>query len=85
MNELRDMIDTMRACYGMSAYPWAQTITAGTTSLAGWTTHVTEMRTAIDEVVTFVNGWDSNTSTIGISLPAWISITSNKPSVAVMN
>ena len=85
MNELRTIINNVRAYYGMAAYAWAQTITAGSTSLAGWTSHVTELRTAIDQIVALVNGWDTGSTTHNISLPAWIAITENKPTAAVIN
>lgn len=85
INELRTAINNVRAYYGMAAYSWAQTITAGSTSLAGWTSHVTELRTAIDQIVAVVNGWDTANSTNDISLPAWIAITENKPTAAVIN
>lgn len=85
INELRTAINNVRAYYGMAAHSWVQTITAGSTSLAGWTSHVTELRTAIDQIVALVNGWDDASSDHDISLPAWIAITENKPSAAVIN
>lgn len=47
--------------------------------------HVTELRTAIDQIVALVNGWDTGSTTHDISLPAWIAITENKPTAAVIN
>ena len=85
INELRAMVNDIRAYYGMAAYAWAQTVTAGSTSLAGWSSHIAELRQAIDQIVALVNGWDSANATHDISLPVWISITQNKPTVAVMN
>ncbi len=84
MTELRAAINNVRAYYGMAAYPWAQAITAGTTALAGWTGHVQEMRTAIEQVAALVNGWDTGSSTYNITLPAWIAIPQNTPSAAVI-
>ncbi len=84
MNELRQMVNSRRAYYGLAAYAWAATITAGATSLAGWKAHVFELRTAIEEVASHVNGWDSASVTHNIPLPAWIEIPINKPTVAVM-
>ena len=83
MTELRAAIDNVRAYYGMAAYSWT-TITAGVTGLAGWTSHVQELRTAIDQVVSLVNGWDTANSTNDISLPAWITISENRPAAAVI-
>ncbi len=85
MNELRARVNDVRAYYGLTAYAWAAAIAAGQTSLAGWKSHVLELRTAIDEVVALVNGWDAASATNNIVLPAWIDIPANKPTVAVMN
>lgn len=84
MQELRNAVDQVRAYYGMVTYPWAETLVTGVTSLAGWTSHVLEIRNAMDQVVSLVNGWDLESSTHNISLPTWIPISVNKPSTAVM-
>ena len=49
MQELQSRANTLRTFYGLNAYSFT-TITAGTTSLAGWTTHVNQIRTAIEDV-----------------------------------
>lgn len=69
MQELQARVDTLRAFYGLSAYNFT-TIIAGQTSLAGWTSHVLEIRAAIDE--------------IGMSHAAWLTITENKPRADVI-
>lgn len=84
INELRTQVNGVRAYYGLAAYAWATTITAGATSLAGWRAHVLELRTAIEQVVALVNGWDTASTTNNVTLPAWIDIPKNKPTVAVM-
>ncbi len=84
MQELRNAVDQVRAYYGMVTYPWAETLVAGVTSLAGWTSHVLEIRSAIEQVVSLVNGWDLESATHNISSPMWIPISANKPSTAVM-
>lgn len=85
MNELRTMADTVRAYYGLAAYAWAAAITAGSTSLAGWHSHVLEIRAAIEQVAPMVNGWDTSGTGQNITLPAWIDIPTNKPTAQVMN
>ncbi len=82
--ELRNTVDQVRAYYGMAPFAWAENLTAGTTSLAGWTGHVNELRTAIEGIAAFVNSWDTESFTHNISLPVWISIPVNKPTAAVM-
>lgn len=69
MQELQDRVSTLRAFYGLSAYPFT-TIVEGQTSLAGWTTHVNEIRAAIDG--------------IGKSHETWLTITENKPRADVI-
>lgn len=51
MQELQSRVNTLRTFYGLGTYSFT-TITAGTTSLAGWTTHVNQIRSAIEEVCT---------------------------------
>lgn len=84
MQELRNAVDQMLTYYGLSVYPWAESLAGGMTSLAGWTSHVLEIRTAIEQVAALVNGWDTQSYTHNITLPAWIPIPVNKPTAAVM-
>ena len=49
MQELQSRVNTLYAFYGLGTYNFT-TITAGTTSLAGWTTHVNQIRAAIEDV-----------------------------------
>jgi hypothetical protein len=85
ITELRAMVDNVRLYYGMAAYAWAETVTANSTSLGGWKDHVLELRTAIDAILTLVNGWDTASSTHNIPAISWISIPTNSPSKAVMD
>lgn len=84
MQELRNAVDQVLTYYGLSAYPWSESLAAGMTSLAGWTSHVLEIRTAIEQVAALVNGWDTQSNTHNITLPAWIPIPVNKPTIAVI-
>lgn len=69
MSELRVNINLQRD--GMGIVPYSFTpIRAGYTSLAGWMTHVAEMRAAIDET--------------GVYHEAWIPISVNCPTAAVI-
>jgi hypothetical protein len=84
MNELRTMVNTVRAYYGLAAVVWAETITAGVTKSRGWKAHVIELQQAISDIVTLVNGWDTVSSTNRIAAFTWIT-PGVKPSAAVMN
>lgn len=73
MQELQSRVSTLRTFYGLGTYNFA-TITAGTTSLAGWTTHVNQIRTAIEDVC--------NAS--GKTHESWISFSVNCPRADVI-
>lgn len=68
MQELQSRVNTIYAFYGLGTYNFT-TITAGATSLAGWTTHVNQIRTAIEEVC----------SASGKTHEDWISFSVNCP------
>ena len=73
MQELQSRANTLRTFYGLNAYSFT-TIAAGTTSLAGWTTHVNQIRTAIEDVC--------NAS--GKTHESWISFSVNCPRADVI-
>lgn len=67
--ELRTNIDRLRQGLGMAAYSYTSLV-AGRTSLARWRAHILELRAAIDE--------------ISPEHEAWIAISVNRPTAAVM-
>lgn len=69
ITELQTNINRLRVGMGLAAYTFTA-ITAGITSLAGWSAHVSELRAAIDET--------------GVEHDAWIEIPVNCPTAAVM-
>lgn len=69
VNELRQAIDDIRAWYGMTAYTWSETITAGVTSSVNWASHMIEIKNQIEEIKNFVNSWDNTNSVGDITLP----------------
>lgn len=83
MTELRTMINNVRDYYGIPAKKWAEPIIAGTTSFRNWPSHIAEMRSAIEDVVNLVNGWDTTTTALRIVLPAWKAV-AGRPSAEVM-
>ena len=46
-----------------SGTKWAEPIVAGVTKMRNWAEHIVEMRGAIDDIVAFVNSWDSASAT----------------------
>lgn len=73
MQELQSRVSTLRTFYGLGTYNFTA-ITAGTTSLAGWTTHVNQIRAAIEDVC--------NAS--GKTHESWISFSVNCPRADVI-
>ena len=69
INELRQAIDDIRAWYGMTAYTWSETITAGVTSSVNWASHAIEVKEQIEAIQTFVNDWDNTNAVLDIALP----------------
>lgn len=67
MLELQSRVNTLRAFYGLSAYAFSPIDARG---IAGWTDHVKEIRTALDE--------------IGKEHDAWIDIPVNRPRADVL-
>ncbi len=84
INELRTKINTMRGYYGLTAYSWAETITAGSTSLRGWAEHIAEIQAAIDEVIALVNGWDTEAVRNTIVAPVWEQAESSTPKASAL-
>lgn len=84
MNELRTMVNNVRVYYGLTAVVWAETITAGATKSRGWKAHVAELMAAINDVVTLVNGWDTESTVNRIPALNWVTL-AEKPSAEVMN
>lgn len=73
MTELQNRANVLRTFYGLSNYGFTS-ITAGETSLGGWTSHVNEIRAAVDEICE-ASGKEHET---------WQTIPENRPSVSVM-
>ena len=68
ITQLQAAINTLRAAYGYSAYSFT-TVTAGVTPI-GNAAIITQMQTALQNVIDRINGWDSN-GTFDISV-SWI-------------
>ena len=69
LNEIRAMVDDVRAYYGMAAHEWAETITAHETSTLHWAAHVLEIQEQIEAIAAHVNSWDSTNGLNDITLP----------------
>lgn len=69
ITELQTNVNLLRASMGLTEYAFSA-IRAGYTSLAGWSSHIAELRAALDEITT--------------THEAWLEITENKPRADVL-
>lgn len=77
MNELREIVDSLRVAYGLSATAWGETIAAGTTSLRHYNEHIREIRSGIAAVVSQIN---SLAGQAVVNAPAsWCTLAENGP------
>lgn len=84
MINLRNLVNAQfRFIEGVAASSWTSgDITAGVTSLAYWLTHLTELRTRIEAIVTFIN---NKAGTTVVTSPQWEPISVNCPKASAMN
>lgn len=81
---LRMAVNTVRSYYGLSSTIWNEDIAAGKTTVKNWQFHITELRKAIEPVITVINGFDSS-SVFDVPPVTWLSIGTGRPKAAVMN
>jgi hypothetical protein len=81
---LRIAVNTVRSYYGLSSAIWSEDIAVGKTTVKNWPFHITELRKAIEPVITVVNGFDSS-SVFDVPPVTWLSIGTGRPKAAVMN
>jgi hypothetical protein len=73
----------VRSYYGLSSTIWNEDIAAGKTTVKNWPFHITELRKAIEPVITVINGFDSS-SVFDVPPVTWLSIGTGRPKAAVM-
>jgi len=71
ITELQTAINNLRAAYGIAAYSFTACV-AGT-SLISNAAYITQLQTALQAVITLINGWDTSNGTFDISV-SWISV-----------
>jgi hypothetical protein len=80
---LRIAVNTVRSYYNLSQVTWSEEIVAGKTTATNWPFHITELRKAIESVITTVNNFDSS-STFDIPPVTWLPIGTGRPRADVM-
>lgn len=80
---LRTAVNAVRSYYNLSPVAWSEEIVAGRTTVKNWPFHITELRKAIEPVVTAINGFDSS-SAFDIPPGTWLPIGTGRPRADVM-
>lgn len=80
---LRTAVNMVRSYYGLFPEVWSDDISAGKTTVKNWPFHITELRKAIEPVITVVNGFDSS-SAFDIPPVTWLPIGAGRPKADVM-
>ena len=80
---LRTAVNTVRSYYNLSQVTWSEEILAGKSTIKNWPFHITELRKAIESVITTINSFDSS-STFDIPPITWIPIGTGRPRADVM-
>lgn len=82
MTQLRDLLDDICDFYGLEETDWSEEIIAGRTPSFGWASHVLEIQQTISRIVTYINGWDTESNINNITLPTMLA--PDVPSADVM-
>ncbi len=80
---LQTAVNMVRSYYGLSSATWSEDVSAGKTTVKNWPFHITELRKAIEPVITAVNGFDSS-SAFDIPPVTWLPIGAGRPKADMM-
>jgi hypothetical protein len=78
ITELRAAANAVRNYYGLPAYPWALSITAGRTNICYWPYHILELRAAVQEVISLLAEYGAGQKI------DWLDIGRGRPRAGVM-
>lgn len=81
---LHTAVNMTRSYYNLSPATWSEEIAAGKTAVKNWPVHITELRKAIEPVITVINSFDSS-SVFDVPPITWSPIGTGRPKAAVMN
>lgn len=80
---LRTAVNSVRSFHGLSPAVWSEELVVGKTTVKNWPFHITELRKAIEPVITTVNGFDTS-ATFDIPAVTWLPIGTGRPKADVM-
>ena len=81
---LRTAVNTIREFHCMNPVVWGEEIISGKTAVERWPYHIKEIRAALEEIITKINGFDS-LSTFDIPPVDWIPFGYGRPKADIMN
>lgn len=84
IKSIRNAVDIARNYYGLPSVTWGGDVVSGKTSIKDWPLHVMEIRRALVQPVTKINGFDSNSSAFDLPPGEWQAIGSGRPEADVM-
>lgn len=80
---LRTATNMVRSYYNLPSVTWKEQIVAGRTTVKNWPFHITEIRKAIEGIISTVNSFDSS-SAFDIPPVAWLPIGTGRPRADVI-
>lgn len=80
---LRTATNMMRSYYNLPSVTWKEQIVAGRTTVKNWPFHITEIRKAIEGIISSVNSFDPS-SAFDILPVTWLPIGTGRPRADVM-
>ncbi|WP_040197172.1 hypothetical protein [Candidatus Soleaferrea massiliensis] len=80
---LRTAVNAVRNYYFLSPITWSEEIVAGKTTIKNWPFHITELRRAIEAVITMINDFDVSPA-FDIPTVTWLPIGTGWPKADVM-
>ncbi|GHU68369.1 hypothetical protein FACS1894184_10200 [Clostridia bacterium] len=83
MQSLRTAADNIRYFYGLTTFQWANAIIQNRTQVRDWPLHIKELRTALEAVITMINGHDTITA-FDVPMPFWLAMAIGPPRAGVM-
>lgn len=80
---LRTATNMVRSYYNLPSVTWKEQIVVGRTSVKNWSFHITEIRKAIEGIISSVNSFDPS-SAFDILPVTWLPIGTGRPRADVM-
>jgi len=80
---LRTAVNALRNYHHLSPAAWGEEIVAGNSAVKNWPFHITELRKAVEPVITMINDFDAS-PTFDVPPVTWLPIGTGRPRADVM-